>query len=280
MRLAVITDEISEDLGEALEVMQAHEVKGAELRGLWGQNIANIDQGTCQRAAQLLKAYGASVCSIASPVYKTHLYADADNEAMGNMHLAATVPLEGQIVLLKSCLEKANYFECPLLRIFAFWRQVAWSQTVEEQIIDALERLLPYAERAGVVLGLENEHACLCGTAEETKRVTDRLSSPYLKVIWDPGNAFVLGEDALTGYALIRDRMAHLHIKDGKRVNNDVQWVIVGQGDIDYAGQFAALKHDGYPGYISLETHAKVEGLSQAEVSARCLQAMRQLMQN
>jgi sugar phosphate isomerase/epimerase len=54
--------------------------------------------------------------------------------------------------------------------------------------------------------------------------------------------------------------MVHMHVKDGRIVNTpdqgpQPQWCVVGEGEIDYAGHFAALRRDGYTGYVSLETH-------------------------
>jgi len=274
MRLSVITDEISDDLEQAMSVMHAYQVHGAELRGLWGVNISELEADMRNRAFRLLKANGIKVCSIASPVYKTDLLETGAGPG-GAMHYAALVPRQAQIQLLQRCLETANFFECPLLRIFAFWRRMAWTQEVEDAIVSALEETLPYAEKAGVTIGLENEHACMVGTGVEARTILDRIPSPSLRVIYDPGNAFVLGEPVQTGYPAIRERMVHLHVKDGVREGDFVRWVLVGEGEVDYPDLFAMLKRDGYDGYVSLETHAKVEGLTQAEVSARCFQALR-----
>jgi sugar phosphate isomerase/epimerase len=277
LQLAVITDEISDDLEQAILVMQAHSVQGAELRGLWGKNISELDPDTRHRTARLLKMNDMRICSIASPVYKTDLF-EAEAGPAGAMHYAETVPLHEQIRLLQQCLETANFFECPLLRIFAFWRRAQWTPEVQDKIVAALEETLPYAEKAGVTIGLENEHACMVGTGLETRTILDRIPSPYLKVIYDPGNAFALGEEVQAGYPAVRDRMVHLHIKDGVREGDSVKWVVVGEGEIDYLTLFELLKRDGYTGYVSLETHAKVPGMSQAEVSARCLPALRKLI--
>jgi sugar phosphate isomerase/epimerase len=59
-----------------------------------------------------------------------------------------------------------------------------------------------------------------------------------------------------------------------------VRWVVVGQGEIGYHDHLQQIARSGYTGYLSLETHARIDGLSQAAVSRQCLHAMRQLMQN
>lgn len=82
MKLSVITDEISQDLEHAVQVMQEYRVRGAELRALWNVNIADIDDATARRAKKLLDANGIQVVSIASPFYKCDLF-EEDTEARG-----------------------------------------------------------------------------------------------------------------------------------------------------------------------------------------------------
>ena len=42
--------------------------------------------------------------------------------ALGRMHAATERPVEAHWSLLQHCLEIAQFFEAPLVRLFAFWR--------------------------------------------------------------------------------------------------------------------------------------------------------------
>jgi sugar phosphate isomerase/epimerase len=53
---------------------------------------------------------------------------------------------------------------------------------------------------------------------------------------------------------------------------------VVGEGEIDYAGQFAALAQAGYAGAISLETHYKAPSGDPEESSRACLAGMKRLV--
>lgn len=277
MKLSVITDEISPDLQEALQVASEFPIEQVELRSLWGANIADADEEVLNRARALLREYGIGVCSIASPVFKADLFGTRER---GRMHAATERPVEAHWELLQRCLKVAQFFEAPLVRIFAFWRAGELTPEREAQIVAMLERALPYAERTGVVLGLENEHACQVGTGKELAQILRHFNTPYLKGVWDPGNAFVLGESAQEGFAACHASVCHIHIKDGVREpDGSIRWVIVGEGEIGYAEHFRQIAQSGYRGFLSLETHAQVAGLTQAEVSRRCLQAMARLLQ-
>jgi len=128
---------------------------------------------------------------------------------------------------------------------------------------------------------LENEHACYLGTAAEAVRVIERVGSPALKLVFDPGNGYFAGEQPFpAGYEAARAHTAHVHIKDAK-VNADGMPVFcaVGAGEIDYKGLFAAMRTDGYDGYVALETHYKgADG--NAEIASReSLRSMIDLME-
>ncbi len=275
MKLAVITDEISQDLERALQVMQEYGVKGAELRGLWNVNIADIDDATARRAKKLIEAYGVQVCSIASPFYKCDLF-EGEGEVKGPMHLATPRDLSEQMDVLHRCIDLAHFFETPIIRVFSFWKRGELTPEIEQRIVDAFAEPVQVAEREEVTLVLENEHSCYLGTGAEVARVVQAVGSPHLRVCWDPGNALCAGETPYPdGYLAVREQIAHMHVKDGIIEGGQVRFVIVGEGAIDYAGQFDALRQDGYTGWVSLETHARIDG--DAERASRlCLQALRQ----
>ena len=56
-----------------------------------------------------------------------------------------------------------------------------------EWVIESMKQLVPYAEKCGVVLGLEN-HWGLGLTPEGVMRVVDAVKSPWLQVTLDTGN--------------------------------------------------------------------------------------------
>ncbi|MEI6512356.1 MAG: sugar phosphate isomerase/epimerase family protein [bacterium] len=278
MRLAVITDEVSEDFETVAKWMNENGVEGAELRGLWGDNVTKIDADARKRCKRIAKDYNLTICGIASPFYKCNF--EGEGGPTGPLHLAAQTPLDEQLKLLAHCLEIANEFETPFVRVFSFWRTEKLTDTLVTKIAEALAEPIKMAERAGVTLILENEYSCMLGSGEETARVFKMIDSPYIKVCWDPGNAFCAGETPFpNGYNAIKPYLAHVHIKDAVSSGGEDNFVIVGEGQIDYAGQFKALKADGYNGFLSLETHARIEGLTSDEISHRCILGIRKLLE-
>jgi sugar phosphate isomerase/epimerase len=292
MQLCAITDEISQDFEHALDVLLEYEAEGAELRGLWGTNISALTNEQAARAVAALKARRMRVACLATPFYKCDLTPELAGEGTleKKLHLAEEQSLELQLDQLQRCIALANLFETQLIRVFTFWRKDVLSPEIEDRIVAAFEEPVAMAEREGVILALENEHACFVGTGAEAARIVQRIGSPWLQICWDPGNALCAGERPYPeGYDAVKPCLAHIHIKDARQVDGpngpDYHWCVVGEGDIDYEGQFRALKQDGYTGFVSLETHYKPErgtgpgGVGSPEDGSRpCLAALRTLL--
>ena len=120
---------------------------------------------------------------------------------------------------------------------------------------------------------------CL-GAGAEIARVIKAVNSPALKAVWDPGNAFCAHEAPYPdGYEACKDHIVHVHVKDAVREGDNVKFVRIGDGEIDYEGHFKALKADGYAGYLSLETHFKPGGAAE-EGSRLCLAALNEMLTN
>ncbi len=279
MKLAVITDEIDADLGHALDVMAEYGVPGAELRQLWDKNVSEAPLEYWQRARRELDARGMTVAGIASPFYKCGLPGAEPDGPAGPLHGASARGLGDQITLLERCIEAAQFFDTTLIRTFSFWRHGSLTPEQEEAIVDAYAEPAEMARRAGVVLGIENEHACCLGTGAQTARVLEEIASPSVRALWDPGNALMAGELPYPdGYAAVKDFVVHVHIKDARIAAGAPapEWAVVGTGAIDFAGQLAALKRDGYAGWLSLETHL---GLPTKEAASRAsLEGLKRLL--
>jgi sugar phosphate isomerase/epimerase len=286
MKLACITDEISQDFGHALDVMLEYGVTGAELRGLWKTNIADLTDEQVERAKAELDARNMTVPGLATPFYKCDLAPETVNEgeASGPMHLATPRGLEEQIAMLHRCIRLARVFNTNLIRVFAFWRKEALTPALEERIIEAFREPVRIAEEEGVILTLENEHACYIGTGAEAARILSAFNSPNFRAVWDPGNAICAGELPYPdGYEAIKPWITHIHIKDCKKVEvpgegETYRWGIVGEGDIDYVGQIAALRRDGYEGWLSLETHYHPENGDGELGSRQCFEGLKKLL--
>jgi len=258
-KLSVITDEITNDFGRALEVASGDfGLEYVELRELWGKNIMALDAKEIGEARSLLERHRLRVSSLASPIFKVDWPgAPVSKYSPKRDQFGASYTFEQQGELLERGFELARAFNTTNLRIFDFWRledQAPHRAAIDRKLADAAR----LAEKKSVTLLLENEHACNTATAAEAARTLSAVRSPAFKLNWDPGNAAARGETPFPeGYAkLPKDRIGYMHCKDiVRKPDGKTEWMAMGKGIIDYVGQFRALKQDGYHGTLSLETH-------------------------
>jgi sugar phosphate isomerase/epimerase len=163
--------------------------------------------------------------------------------------------------MLQRCIALAHALDTGLIRVFTFWQQPgppSW-----ERIAEKFSAPLHLAEQEGVTLGIENEGST---TAASARRVADFLAlvnHPCLRAIWDPGNEQGNPEGGVAfplGYEVLKPWIAHVQLKDVKRLPDGTRVSVrFGTGDVDYLGLLKALKRDGYEGYLSMETHWRIQ---------------------
>lgn len=123
-----------------------------------------------------------------------------------------------------------------------FGKQATKTQAEMDYVGDALRELGSEAEKAGVILGLENENS-----AEENVRMMERSRSASVRVYYDVGNSTNIG-----GFEVEKEirwlgvgRICQIHLKDkGMRL---------GAGKIQFAGVLAAMRDIGFAGFANIE---------------------------
>jgi len=104
-----------------------------------------------------------------------------------------------------------------------------------------LRELAPEAEKAGVILGLENTLS-----AADNVRIMDKVQSPAVKVYYDVGNSTRNQHDVLKEIPWLgKERICQIHLKDQG---------YLGQGSIDFSKVLAAIRAIDFDGYANLET--------------------------
>ena len=255
--IAAITDEFSPDLAVALEPMAAIGMTGAELRVVFGKNIMDLSDDEVKRAKELCDAKHIAIIGIASPILKCVLPdAPAVDTRFQQDIFNSRHTFDDQPRLLERALRLTEMTGARMVRVFSYWRTVD-PEACFDRTIEALGKVADTAKAHGVTILLENEHACHIGTAAEAAKALAALPQENLKLVWDPANGLVGGEEPYPyGYGLLpKNRIAHVHVKDCHMEGHTPIWGPVGTRAVDWKGQIAALLADGYKGYLSLETH-------------------------
>jgi L-ribulose-5-phosphate 3-epimerase len=279
-RVSVINDEISQDFGHACEVAAREFGMGwIELRSMWKKNIVSLDEKEVAEARRILEQYQLKVTDIASPLFKADWPGAPKSKVSEGGSFGANFTLAQQDEVLERAMDMAKSFQTDRVRCFDFWRledQAPYRSAINDRLRDAAGK----AAKKGIILVLENENSCNTATGAEAAKVLSAVQSPSFMLNWDPGNAAASGEIPYPdGYNLLpKDRIGHCHCKDAVNKGKGYDWAPMGGGMIDWAGQFKALKRDGYHFAVSLETHWEGGG-SKEESSRQSWAGMKKLLQ-
>ena len=280
-KLSVITDEISQDLGHAVEIASKEFGLGyVELRGVWNKNIINLDEKEISEVRRLLEKYALQVTDIASPLFKTDWHgAPVSKYSPKKPQFGADFSFAQQGEVLERSIVVAKAVGTDRIRCFDFWR-FDDPKPFRDAMDEKLRETAGQAAAKKMTLLLENEFACNTATGAESARTLQAVQSPNFKLNWDPGNVAYRGEIAFpAGYQkLPKERMGHMHCKDvARKADGSYEWAAMGRGIIDYVGQFRALVQAGYRGTMSLETHWRGAG-SEEESTRQSMAGMKELL--
>lgn len=112
-----------------------------------------------------------------------------------------------------------------------------------ERTVAVLKELAPRAEKAGVILGIENYLS-----AEENLDIIQRVGSKAVQVYYDVGNSTDKGYDIYKEIRMLKGQICEIHFKDGG--------FMLGKGRIDFKKVREALDEIEYSGWAQLECAA------------------------
>jgi L-ribulose-5-phosphate 3-epimerase len=279
-RIAVITDEVSEDFGHACEIASREfGMRWVELRELWNKNILDLNPQEISEAQRILRRFDLRVTDIASPLFKADWPGAPRSKFSQRDEFRAGFTFNQQDEVLQRATALAKAFGTDRVRCFDFWRiegQAPYRAAINEKLHETAEK----AGRNNIILLLENEEACNTSTAAEAAKVLAAVPSSNLMFNWDPANAAACGERPYPdGYRLLpKNRIGHCHCKDTVKRGREYEWQAMGKGAVDWVGQFKAFKQDGYHSAVSLETHWDGGG-SPEQSSRKSWAGMKEILQ-
>lgn len=112
-----------------------------------------------------------------------------------------------------------------------------------DRTVEILKEVAPQAEKAGLILGLENYLS-----AEENLGIIQRVRSKAVQVYYDVGNSTDKGYDIYKEIRLLKGQICEFHAKDGR--------FMLGQGRVDFNKVRQAMDEIGYAGWIQIEAAA------------------------
>ncbi len=127
------------------------------------------------------------------------------------------------------------------------------------QVIDRMGALTAIAEERGLILAHENEKEIYGDIPGRCAELITAVGSPALQATFDPANFVQCGVRPFSdAYGLLRPHLVYLQVKDALAATGEV--VPAGHGDGQLAETLAALREEGFAGFMSLEPHLAQAG--------------------
>jgi len=264
-RIAIISDEISQDFKTSVTLGLEWEISNFEIRGINSRRVPDISDNERTKTLQIIKEYGINITGITPGLFKIPLD-DTKLNAHLNKHLYASFKFAHQV-------------ETDKIIVFGFIKPEGEnSREYPHQVVDLLGRIAQKAKGEGITLALENEAGCWADTGEVTADIVSKVGAENLGINWDPCNAWLAGKRKPypQGYEKVKRYINHLHIKDivKKEQNGGFEFVNIGEGELNWKSQIESLIKDGFNGYYTVETHFGPK----VETSKACIENLKKII--
>lgn len=150
-------------------------------------------------------------------------------------------------------------------------------EAVREELVERYGVLAAHAEAAGVIASAEPHVGSALHTPEGARWLVEQIDSPAFRVHFDISHFNVQGMDMDAVVADLAPLSVHTHVKDERGVVPDYEFLIPGEGDMDYVRYLRAMKKAGYRGHITVEISVMVQRRPEYDALAAASQSYRVL---
>ncbi len=240
--LSAFSDEYSPVFDEQIQALCRFGIPLMEIRGVDGQNVAEISTEKAKECRRKLDAAGLGLSAIGSPIGKIQI----------------TDPLDPHLDTLRRVIELAHILGTERIRMFSFYLpQPEEPDHWREEVLERLQRMIRVTESEDPAMKLchENENGIWGSSAARCLEIQQALGG-RIRCVFDPSNFISCGEDSYPyAYQLLRDRIDYVHIKDQTKSHSITP---AGQGDGGIPQILEDLRGRGGDWILTLEPHLRV----------------------
>ena len=152
---------------------------------------------------------------------------------------------------MRTALNSAKAFGCDaVLLVPAIVNETVGYGEAYERSQKNIRKLLPLAEKLGIIIAVENVWNKFLLSPLEFARYVDEFESPWLKAYFDVGNVIIYGYSQ-DWIRTLGKRIVKIHLKDFKR--KGYQWTNLLEGDVNWKQVRLALEEVSYNGFLTPE---------------------------
>lgn len=125
-----------------------------------------------------------------------------------------------------------------------------------KNIIKSLKSCVPFAERYGITLGVENVGSPFLSSARDLIKFINKFDSPFLKIYYDIANNLKIGLDPIMELTELTPYLFQVHLKNQVKdglVAVDKNWFISCKDQENFQAAISTLIRMDFSGYLILE---------------------------
>ncbi len=153
---------------------------------------------------------------------------------------------------IREYIDLAAKLGAPYIRILGDLKPAPEGEVDDDFVLEQLKALVPYAEQNDITLLVETN-----GVYADTSRLHNLLNqvgSDNVAALWDIHHPYrFAGEKPEQTVQNLGNYIKYTHIKDSILIDGEVQYRLMGEGDLPVDDIMRALQSINYEGYISLE---------------------------
>ena len=186
-----------------------------------------------EKTKQMLKRAGLAVPMLASSIDLS----SADSEK--------------RLQEVKDYAALAKELDCPYIRIMC---EPTAQPEKDISITDIAQTCACLCEAAGEDVTLLVETNGILANSDNMLQFLSLVGHENIGVLWDVHHPYrYFGEEMDVTYRKLQKHIRYVHVKDSVMENGEIQYKMMGRGDLPLQSMMMQLKQGGYNGYITLE---------------------------
>lgn len=144
-----------------------------------------------------------------------------------------------------------------------------WDE-VRASMVDRLGEWSKIAEQTNSIIAIKAHIGGAAHRPEHIRWLLDQVKSPSLKAAYDFSHFQLRGLDPLESWKLLALDTVFIHVKDSTGDQQKFQFVLPGEGTINYVEYFKAVRDSGYRGDILVEVSGQIHSRPNYDPNVAC----------
>ncbi|MGC3971240.1 MAG: sugar phosphate isomerase/epimerase [Pirellulales bacterium] len=150
-------------------------------------------------------------------------------------------------------------------------------KTFRGPLIEGLGQWADAAKNLDIVIAVKAHIAGAMHTPDDTLGVVREVNSPHIKAAYDFSHFERQGFELEKSLRTLAPETVFIHVKDGRGVPGKFEFLLPGEGDIDYVRYFRLLNELRYAGSVTVEVSGQIHqkaGYDPTAAARKCFQSL------